>query len=63
MEISPIPKSKSDIPIYTISQLTDSFKTFNTTRAIVDTALKLSKKTSFTLDEARKIINNFKTRR
>ncbi len=55
---------KSDIkPVYTITQLADGYKTFGTTRAIVECALKLAGKDSFTIDEARKIINAFKNKR
>ncbi len=50
-------------PVYTIAQLTDGYKTFGTTRAIVECALKLAGKDSFTMDEARKIINAFKNKR
>ncbi len=59
---------KSDVktdakPVYNVAQLTDGYKTFGTTRAIVECALKLAGKDSFTMDEARKIINAFKNKR
>ncbi len=55
---------KSDVkPVYATAQLTEGYKTFGTTRAIVECALKLSGKDSLTIDEARKIINNFKNKR
>ncbi len=55
---------KSDVkPVYTIAQLAEGYRTFGTTRAIVECALKLAGKDSFTMDEARKIINAFKNRK
>ncbi len=50
-------------PVYTIAQLTDGYKAFGTTRAVVECALKLAGKDSFTMDEARKAINSFKNRK
>lgn len=55
---------KSDVkPVYTTTQLAEGCKAFGTTRAIVECALKLAGKDSFTIDEARKIINAFKNKR
>ncbi len=50
-------------PVYTAAKLVDGYNVFGTTRAIVECALKLSGKDSFTMDEARKIINAFKNRK
>ncbi len=57
------PLSGTAKPVYTVAQLVDGYKAFGTTRAVVECALKLSKKDSFTIDEARKIINAFKNKR
>ncbi len=55
---------KTDVkPVYTASQLAEGYRAFGTTRAIVECALKLAGKDSFTMDEARKIINAFKNKR
>ncbi len=50
-------------PLYTVEQLAEGYKAFGTSRAIVECALKLSGKSSFTMDEARKVINAFKNRK
>ncbi len=50
-------------PTYTREQLSEGYKTFGTTRAIVDCALKLTGKESFTIDEARKYVNIFRKKR
>jgi len=68
MENVTIPDIKADVkvnvkPVYNAEQLAEGYKTFGTTRAIVECALKLSGKDSFTIDEARKIINAFKNKR
>ncbi len=57
------PLSETAKPVYTTVQLVDGFKSFGTTRAIVECALKLSGKDSFTIDEAKIVINNFKNKR
>ncbi len=49
--------------VYTVSQLAEGHKAFDTSRAIVECALKLSKKEIFTMDEARKIVDTFKNKR
>ncbi len=50
-------------PTYTREQLSEGYKTFGTTRAIVDCALRLAGKESFTMDEARKYVNIFRKKR
>jgi len=50
-------------PTYTREQLSEGYKVFGTTRAIVDCALKLTGKESFTMDEARKIVETFRKKR
>ncbi len=50
-------------PTYTREQLSEGYKAFGTTRAIVDCALKLTGKDSFTMDEARKIVGIFRKKR
>ncbi len=57
------PLSETAKPVYTVAQLVDGYKVFGTTRAIVECALKLSGKDSFTIDEAKIVINNFKNKR
>ncbi len=68
MENITIPDVKTNVkidvkPVYSTAQLVEGYKTFGTTRAIVECALKLAGKDSFTMDEARKIINTFKNKR
>ncbi len=50
-------------PVYPAAQLVEAYKTFGTTRAIVECALKLSGKENFPLGEAKKIVNDFKNKR
>ncbi len=50
-------------PTYTREQLSEGYKAFGTTRAIVDCALRLTGKESFTMDEARKIVEIFRKKR
>ncbi len=50
-------------PAYTREQLSEGYKAFGTTRAIVDCALKLTGKESFTMDEAKKIVETFRKKR
>ncbi len=50
-------------PVYTREQLSEGYKAFGTTRAIVDCALRLAGKDSFTMDEARKYVNIFRKKR
>ncbi len=50
-------------PTYTREQLSDGYKAFGTTRAVVDCALRLTGKGSFTVDEARKYVNIFRKKR
>ncbi len=61
----PISKAalKVQQPLYTAAQIVESYKNFGTSRAIVECALKLSGREKFTIDEAQKIINNFKNKR
>ena len=47
---------------YTIAELVENYKVFNTYREIVDVALRLSGKKTATVAEAKKIIDNFKTK-
>ncbi len=55
--------ARKDAPVYTTAQLVDGYKTFGTTRAIVECALKLAGKDRFTVDEAKKLADRFKNRR
>ncbi len=50
-------------PTYTREQLSEGYKAFGTTHAIVDCALKLTGKESFTMDEAKKIVETFRKKR
>jgi len=54
---------KNPAPVYSVAQLADGFRAFKTSRAIVEAALKLAHKDCFTMDEARKIVDNFKNKR
>ncbi len=55
--------SKTAKPVYTAAQIVEGYKAFGTTRAIAECALKLSGKESFTIEEAKNVINNFKNKR
>jgi len=50
-------------PVYTIAQLTEHYQAFDTSKAIVNCALKLSGKTGFTVEEAQKIIDTFRNQK
>lgn len=46
--------------VYSIKQLTDEYKAFGASYAIVSVALYMSGKTEFTFSEAKEIIDKFK---
>lgn len=49
--------------VYTAAELANNYKLFNTYREVVVIALKQAGKTKATFSEAKKIIDNFKSRR
>ncbi len=57
------PVRKKTEPRYTIPQLKTGYKTFGTSVAVVECALKLSGRDDFTISEAEKVINEFKNKR
>ena len=48
--------------VYTAAELIENHKVFNTSREIVDVALRIAGKKTATFDEATTIINNFKNK-
>lgn len=48
--------------IYSVAELAENHKAFNTYREIVIVAMKLAGKNAATFDEAKKIIDNFKNK-
>lgn len=56
----PAPPVNPAEPLYTAAQLTEGYREFGTSRAIVACALKLAGKDKATLAEARKIIDTFR---
>lgn len=46
--------------VYSVEELAENYKAFNTYREIVIVALKLAGKKAATFEEAKKIIDNFK---
>ncbi len=56
---APVKKAEA---VYSAAQLTEGYREFGTSRAIVACALKLAGKDSATLAEARKIIDTFRNR-
>lgn len=59
VEKAPVKPAES---VYTAEELAKNHKVFNTSRAIVETALRLAGKKNATLTEAKTIINNFKNK-
>ncbi len=57
------PVVKDTEPRYTIQQLKAGYKSFGTSVAIVECALKLTGKEDFTVKEAEKIIREFRNKR
>lgn len=48
--------------VYTAAELTANFKVFNTSREIVEVALRIAGKKSATFTEAKEIIEKFKNK-
>ena len=62
VKAAPVVNARVNESVYTAEELAANYKVFNTSRDIVEVALRLAGKKTATLTEAKEIIKNFKNK-